>query len=306
MTVSLSTVHWTLGAEFELSDLDQRRGLPAGYGWDRRDYTMVNSNGVAVDPTGRLWSHGGEVNTPPVARPSQLADCLREVLAMHPDATVNHRSNLHVHVRVPGLGQHLPSLKRVQRVIHEELREVIDLLEPIQRPMRWEYKLQTEYDGAMRRWRRRRVSHHTFLTPARLARQMAAETVEGFYAAEVPARRSDGAPQWQCQPRVCVNLRQHLETDTVEFRHFPGTLDPLLLQTCAEWCVDFLDWALKGTPGVDTTAVLYQSKYLGRKFPEFPAYDHWRELRYRATCHDGSVPKEKIVANIGRILRGEL
>jgi hypothetical protein len=153
----------------------------------------------------------------------------------------------------------------------------------------------------MRRWRRRCVSHHTVLVRARTERMLAAQTADDFFRAEVPASR-DGRPLWHCQPRAAVNLRQLLETDTVEFRHFPGTLEPQRLKDALYWAKMWLEMALEGDPDPVRHARRVWEGAL-RPIP-FPDYVHWREVRYRATCHDGTVPRDQIATNIRAIQEG--
>ena len=102
---------------------------------------------------------------------------------------------------------------------------------------------------------------------------------------------------WHAQPRLCVNLRQLKETDTVEFRHFPGTLDEGELHCCLEWCADFMRMAL-ANDGASMPAMLLYYQERQSAFPSFPPYIHWMEERYRQTCWDGSVPREDIIRNI--------
>ncbi len=104
---------------------------------------------------------------------------------------------------------------------------------------------------------------------------------------------------WHLQPRLCVNLRQLMTTDTVEFRHFPGTLDLKELFLCVSWCADYLEAAIN-----DWGIGELLQEYTKAAFPKFPEYSHWRELRYRATCHDGTLPKEVIERNIKAIEAG--
>lgn len=292
---------WTFGAEHELADWFYNGDLPAGFERDRNDVTIVNSNGIANDPKGKMWTRGGEINTRPTCTILQQLEDLERFMAMHPDAKVNYRSNLHIHVRVPGLGEDLQALKRVQSYIHEHMPRVLEQIEPIPRPTSEEHPDPEELEGALRRWRRRRVSHHTLLTPERLQGQLEATSVEEFYRLEVPSSRK-GTPMWHFQPRLCVNLRQHRETDTVEFRHFPGTLNGFQLTTCYLWCANFLVWALEDRP---ITSLLGLNRFHRASFPVFPKYDHQLERRYRATCHDHTLSKAEIKSNIGRILSGE-
>lgn len=294
------TENWTYGAEHEWADWPLATRLPALYGRDVRDITIVNSNGVANDPTGRLYGFGGEINTPPTDSPEGQVACLSELKSLLPGATVNHRSNLHVHVRSPGLRGDLALLKQVQAYIHANMRRVLAVIQPLPRPSAVEHSPDSEeLQGALRRWRRRRVSHQTLLTPARLQRQLSASTAEEFFRLEPPWSK-DGKPLFVCQPRLCVSLRQLLDTDTVEFRHFAGTLDEAEMQACVDWCRDFLLAALQ-----NSSVEKLLARYDGRRFPVFPPYVHWREMRYRATVHDGTVPRKQIAANIAAILRGD-
>lgn len=300
---------WTYGAEHEWADWPLSRALPAGYGRDMRDKTIVNSSGIANDPKGRLYGYGGEINTPPTESPIGQVMCLQDLRALLPEAKINYRSNLHIHVRVPGLGTNLEALRQVQRYIHANMREVLEQIEPLPKPLLGEvrgegvesYLHQDEYLGACRRWRRRRVSHQTLLTTKRLGHQLGATTVDEFYRREVPQSR-DGRPLWHCQARVCVNLRQHRETDTIEFRHFPGTMSNEEMGVCVSWCRDFLRFALGGWP---IEGLLCRDSYSTERFPHFPRYNHWMERRYRATVHDGTVSKSDITRNIRLIELGE-
>lgn len=288
---------WTFGAEHEWADIDRKRPLPKGYGWDDRDITIVNSNGIANDPKGVLYQFGGEINTPPTKSPEGQVECLNTLKGLFPEAKVNYRSNLHVHVRVPGLKDDLKALKQVQKYIHEYMPRIFPVIEPLPKPTMWEYSNPVELEGASRRWRRRRVSHQALLTRERLAHQLAATTVQEFFDREPPSK--DGKPLWHLQPRLCVSLRQMLQTDTTEFRHFPGTLDENELGACVWWCDRFMSAALENGP---VQSLLDWAAR--RKFPSFPPYVHDMEVKYRATVHDGTVPRDKIKKNIVAILAG--
>lgn len=299
---------WTYGAEHELGDWDRSKSLPEGFSVDEKDVTVMNSNGIAADPKGKLYGFGGELCTPPTCTIQGQVDKLMVIRDYYPDATVNHRSNLHIHIRVPGLAQDLDALKRIAAWARWEggLRSVINLIEPIPQPRLVDTDFLGEYErekylGAVRRYKRRLVSHHTIVTAPRLEKQLDAFNLAEFFAAEAPADK-DGLPLWHLAPRHAVNLR-HLreETETIEFRHFPGTLNPLELQICLEWCRDYLRVCLGHHPERSPLS-LYKGSYHKDKFPSFPDYQHWREVRYRKTCHDGTLTKEEIAKNIEAIL----
>lgn len=296
MSALLNTKLWTYGAEHEWGNIDQRKGLPKGFGWDRRDVTMVNSNGIAVDPKGISYQFGGEINTPPTSSIKLQVAALEEALAFHPNANVNYRSNLHVHIRIPGLRDNLKALKKIQRYIHEN-RGYLNTVEPIPKPSATE--LPEAFRGAERRYQRRLVSHHATLTEKRFLLQQQATNLDEFFAAEAPAGK-DGKPLFHLAPRNGVNLRQLKETDTVEFRHFPGTLDSAELHAALRYVRDWLYQAL--TDQQDPIELFTSGGY---ELPQFKPYVHWRECIYRKTCHDGTIPRKQIEENIQKVLSGE-
>lgn len=294
------TKQWTFGVEHEFGDWNKRRGLPQGFIIDKKDITVMNSNGIAADPTSKTWVIGGEINTPSTCSPRGQIDMLRKIKSLHPDVVVNHRSNLHIHIHVPGLKANINALKILSYYNFNNLSNVLNLIEPIPKPTQKEYPKLEEYNGALRRYRRRLQSHHTVVTSNRVNKQLQANCVENFFKAECPLK--DGKPLWHLAPRAAVNLRQLMDTDTIEFRHFPGTLDEQELLTCIEWCRDYLNAALNTG---ELAVLLFRRAYLKRTFPKFPKYEHWMEVRYRATCHDGTLSLEQIKENIQKILNGE-
>lgn len=289
--------YWTYGAEHELGNWDRRRGVPDGFIADRKDVTVMNSNGIAADPKGRTYDFGGEINTPPTDSPQGQVQALQTIKTFHPEVVINHRSNLHIHIHVPALRENIDALKRIARYNIMNLPHIFRCVEPIPMPLRITYSNYTEYNGAMRRYKRRLRSHHTTLSKSRIEKQLAANTTTEFFAAEVPL--SKGKPQWHLGIRTAINLRQLQETDTIEFRHFPGTLNDEELLTCVEWCRDYLNAALHTNEQANS---LYQRQYKNRRFPKFPEYVHMLEERYRATCHDGTLRREEIELNIKSIL----
>lgn len=286
---------FTYGAELELADIDSQRGLPPGFGWDRKDVSMVNSNGVAVDPTHRLYRYGGEINTPPTTTIEEQVKAFKLALNRFPGATVNYRSNLHVHIGINSLRHDLVTLKAAQTYIHKQMPQVLPLIEPIPKPSRTDYT-EEAFVGALWRYKRRYRSHQTLLSAKRLCAQSKTTTPEQFFRAEVPASKA-GKPMWHAQRRCCVNLRHLRETDTVEFRHFPGTLNPIEFQSALIWCREFTNAMLNTQePALD----LFNRLIL--KLPKFEPYIHDIEQGYLLTCHDGTVPCKLLPGNIQKVL----
>ncbi len=291
---------WTHGAEFELADWEHGpvlHLLDTDVKLDRKDVTMVNSNGIAVDPKGKLYDRGGEV----LAEPGDIADVVGQMLWWRDltQPTINYRCNLHWHIRVPGLSTNLAWLKRVQRYVCAWMPKLFPLIEPVPEPRLEDYPSGEAYAGAMARYRRRLVSHQTVLPAAALERQLAATTPEQFFEEETRDPKT-GRVHWTIHPRCAVHLRQLLQTDTIEFRHFPGTLDPAELTTAGEWCRDFLVAALfdQADP-----VRLFRESYSKRRFPTFRLYNHELERRYRLTSRK-HVPAAVAARNIERLLAG--
>lgn len=292
---------WTYGCELELSDWDRRIPLPPGMVIDPQDVSMVNSNGIAVDPTGASYGYGGEICTAPTSTIDGQVNQLTKIIVLHErNVTVNYRSNLHVHVRVPGLRNDLAMLKKVLRFNMEWLPRVLDVIEPIPIPKPSDSNSRAAYDGARRRYRRRVQSHHH--KPTMLAhQQLIARTPKAFFLAGVPKRR-DGQPMWGAAARDAVDLKQLLQTDTVEFRHFPGTLNQIRLSHCVEWC---RDWMLMATGQLERSPIHHLDALYRRDFPTFHEYNHDLEVKYRATVHDGTVPPADIRKYQQQILEGK-
>jgi hypothetical protein len=299
--VVLDNEAWTYGAEHEWVDWDRRLGT-GECALDEEDITMVNSNGIAVDPRGELYPYGGEITTPPYTSVEEaVAHTAEIVAALQPAPQFNYRSNLHVHVRIPGLVGDLEALKTVLSFVHRTDKAAFAFVEHNPEPTRQHYPAAEAFAGAMRRYKRRFRSHQWSTPPKAVHAQLRATTLQEFYEAEVP-RRPNGTAAWHLQPRAGINLRQLLQTETIEFRHFPGTTVPEEVGAAMEWCRQYLlaafaprrvavweiseDWQ-RSTPG---------------PFSKFCLYDHWKETRYKMTVHDGSVTRAKLKENIARLL----
>ena len=291
---------WTYGCEFELSDWNRNKALPKGMVIDPQDFTMVNSNGIAVDPTGKTYGFGGEICSAPTETISRQLTQLEAIVRLHKSKlAINYRSNLHIHVRVPGIRTELAKLKQLLAFNLHWLPKVLNYIEPIPIPTAQQYPDSASLAGARRRYRRRLQSHHRIPSSKFVNRQLAARTPKEFFLAGVPHNKQ-GAAMWGASPRNAVNLNQLLQTDTIEFRHFPGTLSSKELKYCIIWCREWLRSALaisKKTP--------LENLYIARNFPKFAEYQHDLEVRYRATVHDGTVPLLEIRKYQEQIITGK-
>jgi hypothetical protein len=268
----MQTPRLTYGLELEWADVDRHATLPVG-SWSTQDYTIVNSDGHANDPTGREWRYGGEINTEPSdSIEGQLSQVATLARLLRP--TINYRCNLHVHV---GFEVSLARAKRLLEHVAMWQDDVFRLVEPIPRPKAGEYATADEFKGAMRRYRRRLVSHQHKLPAARVAEAMAAGTLREFNDAHA-APGKDGRRLWPISPRPGMNTRSIIEHGTVEFRHFPGSADEAEIGDAIRWCREFVASAFAMTSPV-------AAFHAGRpwRFPAFRKYDHAMETRYQQT-----------------------
>ena len=106
--MTFSVKDWTYGVELEYGNCDRSiENLPDGAKWNNLDNTCVSSTGIANDPQGKLYKFGGEINTRPTTSTDEQVEHIARVNKFlrdnGPAPIVNDRSNLHIHIRVPGL-----------------------------------------------------------------------------------------------------------------------------------------------------------------------------------------------------------
>lgn len=285
MGINLDIDSWTYGCEHEFADWDREWKLPKGFGIDRNDVTIVNSNGIAADCSRAFHKYGGEINTPPSSTPEEQCTHL-EVLSNF-NVAVNYRSNLHIHIRVPGLRDDLNALKMIRQYGFANDLYVHNLLRQITHPKKeaicdrdLQYQSGVWLKAHRKRTQRCGQSHYRILSLDRINRQLRTRTVDDFFAAEVPCK-SGGTPLWHLGTRPSVNLRQLRDTDTVEFRWFYGTLNSSELLAAIYLCRTYLHEALNSKKG--PSAIGFKNRLHGILPTRKPFY-MWQEIGYRATC----------------------
>ena len=269
----------TFGMELEYGDIWRNGELPSGLSWNAKDYSIVSSTGIANDPKGLLYAKGGEINSAPTSTIDEQLEFFEKLLSAQLGPVVNHRTNLHLHIRVPGLREDLPTLKKLLRYIDCNQHEIYAAIEPIPVPCRQDYNSEDAYKGAMKRYKRRKVSHQYAVPNTRVVEALAAKTPQAFFDAH-SRLQANGGRAYGLTTRAGINLLQLKETDTVEFRHFTNTLDPAKLRCCFEWVAAFIPAAL------DKAAVGQLVLSSGRNFPEFAPYNHAMEVGYGFTNFD--------------------
>jgi len=268
----------TFGVELEWADVDRRIEIDPLLGsWDFKDYTIVNSNGRANDPTGE-YPIGGEINTKPTETVEEQVEIIKKLSDLL-SPVINYRCNLHIHVGIKGFPESIDSLKSVAGYLRGGEEFVYEFVEPIPKPTSDEFVTKEEFLGAMKRYRRRLVSHHHSVPDSRWKEMMKSETIEEFMSAHAPLSKN-GTRAFHITPRAGMNLRSLAKHGTIEYRHFPGSSDYREIKSCLEWV------------GLYTTAALgagwspleiYNSK--DWNFPQFRQYEHALEMGYQKTKH---------------------
>jgi hypothetical protein len=280
---------FTYGAELEYGNCYRFADLPDGAQWNDKDNTCVSSTGIANDPLGKLYQYGGEINTRPTNTPEEQVEHIARINAALPNGgpapTVNYRSNLHIHVRVPGLKDDLESCKRLLRYIDQYQQEAFSIVERIPKT---DPNLPPEvYEWERKREKRRYKSHQYKMPKNRVEAMLAATTTQDFYEEHAPA--TEKGRMWYFSPRAGINLRQMWEeTHTIEFRHFPGTLDMDEMLSAIKWCRAFLSHALSAAQKSPAEFLREEGPF---NFPEFEPYEFETEQLYQWTNFDKNTRK---------------
>lgn len=291
---------FTYGVELEYADVYVYNPLPDGCCWNDKDYSIVNSSGIANDPKRKLWLFGGEINTRPTDTIEEQIDVIRQINEMLvPRPAVNYKCNLHIHIGVPGLEHDLDGCKRLLRYITKYGRMAFGIVDPIPVPSRARFRTEDEYKGAMRRYKRNLVSHQHMIPDAWVANILRAETMEEFFNSHAPVGKN-GNRLWNIAPRAGINIRQLQETKTVEFRHYFQTLNMYEIKSCLIWCREFMALALGS--GEDPRSIIKRFPKL--RFPQPMLYNHkLHQMFMRTNVHTNTRKDvERVLGSIYKIL----
>jgi hypothetical protein len=279
---------WSYGVELEYGDSYRFCELPEGAQWNDKDNTCVSTTGIANDPDGKLYKYGGEINTKPTySIEEQIAHIKAINETLCPAPVVNYRSNLHIHIRVPNLHNDLESCKKLLRYVDRYQQQAFDIVETI--PVPDKNTLSPEvYEWAHKRMKRRQKSHQNKLPKSRVEAMLASTTTQEFFENHAH-KDAKGNPAWFQCPRAGINLRQMWEeTNTIEFRHFPGTTDMVEMESCIRWCREFLNAALN-RDDVSPAEFYAEQTY---QFPDFEPYEYETEQIYQWTNFDSNTKKD--------------
>lgn len=267
--------NWTYGIELELGDVDTKLKLPKYLGsWDYKDSSIMNSNGTANDPKKILNRYGSEIQVEPEKDPKLLAEKVFEIYKFLEYYSLNFTTNMHIHIRIPGLKGNLFQLKKFAKNIQLHGREIFETIEPIPVPTRSEYPEDVEYKGAWKRYLRRRRSHQTLPTAIRYREIMESRTPLEFYYS-FAQKDKKGKPQFHLVQRPGINLMQLWSpTETIEFRCFVMTGVYELLINSVDFVRYFCYSVLNGG---------WKPPTKNYRFQKFFSYDYKRDKIFQLT-----------------------
>jgi len=272
----------TYGAELELADVDRSIVLPEGNKWCDKDGSICNSNGTANDPKGIFNRFGGEIQVKPANSPEELlqtVEGLYRILNLTPKS-FNFSTNLHVHIRVPGLSEDLKALKWIAQYLQFHGKELFQRIEPNDEPIAARYASVEAFEGAYKRFKRRGRSHHYVVPKTIFKRMMDANTPEEFWLAHA-AKSQEGKPLWHLVVRAGVNLKQLWEdTGTIEFRHFTMSPDLNKMYCAFRWPAIFLE-SVFAEPFLNPEQIF--AKHPELTFQGFYPYDYEMDQIFQMT-----------------------
>lgn len=257
----------TFGCELELPDVDTRVNLPPELAvWDYEDYTIVNSNGLAIDPKKKLNRFGSEVNMTPTSSAESLINNIKELYNIVQTKT-NHKCNLHIHVGVEGLSENIELLRKLIRYtfIHEEY--IMSKVDPLPIP----------HTDLMKK----RIDHlkksHQFVYPSSYKQRiLQADTLDKIRDSFQPMK--DGRRLTHLVKRCGINIRSLWDNGTIEFRHFFGTDNFEEYESAIKWCELYIENAL--TDQYDPDILLESRSW---KFPRMAEWNEQLQLDWEYT-----------------------
>ena len=272
---------FTYGAELEWSDCDARIKLPEDCGrWSPKEWTIVNSDGRANDPTLQRNFYGGEINTLPtdsIERQVEIASTLRDLL----DPKALYRGSLQLHIGVPGLVDDVEALKSLFDYTIKNQDFVFTDMLPRERPREGEYPNKQDYALAMKFNRQKNLWTKQGVPPTRWQAILDATTPQEFYDGHFHFNERLGKRQYHIGVhRAGINVRSVFAHGTVEFRCFPNTTDPEQIRDCFEFARQFVE---AGLYNPDRPAKrIYESREWN--FPTWAPFDVELEKGFIATA----------------------
>lgn len=276
----MNSSNFTYGVELEWVDVDRTTPIPSDVAtWDMDDATLINSNGIAIDPTMKSHTLGGEINTKPTTTPEAqgaAVKILKDIL----NPSSNYRCNLHVHVGVPGLQDDLEAQKQIFRYVRENEQFLYHEMLFRPAPKKEDYEDPADYKLASKFNRQQTLWAKTPIPNDRAERMLNASTTKEFYNHHFYwSEKTQRTVHYLNSCRAGVNLRTIKKYGTIEFRIFPGSIDPDEVTDAATFAREFVDAALNNP--TRTAKEIYESRTW--KFPQWQPFEPRLEQGFNET-----------------------
>ena len=272
----------SFGCELEWSDVDRRVDIPKEYGeWEgpkiagyymNSEIDIVNTKGqwkgVGTDPLCMTCRVGGEIHTQPSNTIESQVYRVMRILDLFSVANVACPNHGHIHVGVPGILKDLGLLKNVFRYTRANQDDLIRAAAGY------------EYDEAIQilnsdlaDW----VKQYLLVGDGKHIKEELFDAVERAESVEevLEALRTISCEDWEYthdltidtpeSHRTAVNLSNLTKGETIEFRIFRATVNPVELYSCLYMSKRFIEEAQKGLDGKPVFEIMEEGNF---KFPK--------------------------------------
>lgn len=299
----------SFGAELEWSDIDRSIDIPKELGsWEGpkiagynlgSEIDIVNTKGewrgVATDPLCLDCPVGGEIHVNPSwTIESQLLRIMR-IIDLFPQIGVACPNHGHIHVGIEGIRQDLQAIKNLFEYTQNNQFDVLRACSGYG---------EREHDNVVESCELGKIEHwvqeYLLIGDAKSIRtDLFTEVAKAKSLAEVwKAIEEVEAINWDWvtgkitaahgSHRTAVNLYSLLRGETVEFRVFRASLNPVEIYSSLVFCQRYIEEALKGKDGKPVAEILKdgQYKFAPLNFDEKLAKG-WQETRFskdRSRC----------------------
>lgn len=276
------SIDFSYGCELEWSDVDRRVDIPVELGsWEGpkiagyymgSEIDIVNTKGkwkgVGTDPLCMTCKVGGEIHTQPSRLiESQLFRVMR-ILDLFPVANVACPNHGHIHVGVEGLLTKPELLKNIFRYTRKNQDAVIAAAAGYGVD---DYEAISKSDLAP--W----VKQYLFVGDGKHITERTFNRVEAAsdVAEILQILKEEPCEDWEWTTgvikatpdshRTAINLFNLTKGETVEFRIFRATTNPVELWSCLHFAKTYMEEALKGEEGMSVQDILKKHNY---RFPK--------------------------------------
>lgn len=295
----------SFGLELEWSDIDRKIDIPEELGeWEGpkvagyylgSELDIVNTKGVwkghGTDPLCINCPVGGEIHTQPsYTIESQMLRFMR-IMNLFPTVCVACPNHGHIHVRIPGLKKNMELLKNVFQYVKEN---ELDLMKACCGYDKEEYEKVMNSD--LEEWVKSYllIGDGKQINPTIYQEVHEADSVSEIMnlLEETPAIDYDWVMEsgavTENSHRTCVNLFNLTKGETIEFRIFRASINPVEVYSSLYLSKRFVEEALKGFQGKPVLEILKEGnfKFAKLNFNEELAkgWQETRESKGRCGC----------------------